>query len=89
MKKSIFLLFLIFLSSINHTASAQKLSRTEKKIVSKVKSYDLAAIDFLEKVVNINSGTMNLAGVKKLDEYLKTHLKRFILPHDGLTCLAR
>lgn len=75
MKKSIFLLFLIFLSSINHTASAQKLSRTEKKIVSKVKSYNLAAIDFLEKVVNINSGTMNLAGVKKVGRVFEDAFK--------------
>ena len=27
---------------------------------------DEAAIDFLEKVVNINSGTMNLDGVRKV-----------------------
>lgn len=43
---------------------AQRLTRTEKKIVEKVKSLDLESIDFLEKVVNINSGTMNLSGVR-------------------------
>ena len=47
-----------------HTSRAQRLNRTEKKIVEKVKSLDQASIAFLEKVVNINSGTMNLAGVK-------------------------
>lgn len=45
---------------------AQKLSRAEKKIVSKVKSYDNEAIDFLEKVVNINSGSLNIDGVKEV-----------------------
>jgi glutamate carboxypeptidase len=43
---------------------AQKLSSVEKKIVEKVKTYDNESIAFLEKVVNINSGTMHLAGVR-------------------------
>lgn len=45
---------------------AQKLSSVEKKIVEKLKTYDNESIAFLEKVVNINSGTMNLAGVKAM-----------------------
>ncbi len=44
---------------------AQKLSRTEKKIVQSVEKNNAEAIDFLERVVNINSGTLNLEGVKK------------------------
>lgn len=50
----------------------QRLSRTEKKIVEKVKAMDEASIDFLEKVVNINSGTMNLEGVKKVGDEFST-----------------
>lgn len=47
-----------------NSSYGQRLSRTENKIVEKVKAMDEASIDFLEKVVNINSGTMNLEGVK-------------------------
>ena len=65
MKKSHIYLFLALVFSFK-SAEAQRLSRTEKKIVEKVKAMDEAAIDFLEKVVNINSGTMNLDGVRKV-----------------------
>ena len=46
------------------TLEAQKLSRIEKKIVQKVKTYEVESVAFLEKVVNINSGTMHLEGVR-------------------------
>ncbi|MEK9853053.1 MAG: M20/M25/M40 family metallo-hydrolase, partial [Flavobacteriaceae bacterium] len=55
--------FLIFLF-IGHQLQAQKLSRTEQKIIQKVKSLEGESIAFLEKVVNINSGTLNQEGVK-------------------------
>ncbi|MGB1448318.1 MAG: M20/M25/M40 family metallo-hydrolase [Flavobacteriaceae bacterium] len=63
--------FLALLSLTFFTATqlnAQKLSRTEKKIVATVKGYEEASVDFLEKVVNINSGTMNLEGVKEVGQ---------------------
>ena len=65
MKKLHIYLFLALVFTFKF-AEAQRLSRTEKKIVNKVKAMDEAAIDFLEKVVNINSGTMNLDGVRKV-----------------------
>ncbi|MGB2245975.1 MAG: M20/M25/M40 family metallo-hydrolase [Flavobacteriaceae bacterium] len=67
MKKSPFIIFMAFLL-IGGVKSllAQKLSRTEKKIVEQVKSYEDESIAFLEKVVNINSGTMNLSGVREV-----------------------
>lgn len=58
-------LVLVFLSL---ALQSQKLKRTEKKIVASVESNNAAAIDFLEKVVNINSGTLNLEGVQKVGE---------------------
>ena len=64
MKKILLTTILLVLNLPIHTSRAQRLNRTEKKIVEKVKSLDQASIAFLEKVVNINSGTMNLAGVK-------------------------
>lgn len=67
MKNSPFIIFMAFLL-IGGVKSllAQKLSRTEKKIVEQVKSYEDESIAFLEKVVNINSGTMNLSGVREV-----------------------
>ena len=44
----------------------QDLSRTEKKIIKTVESQNDEAIAFLEKVVNMNSGTLNLNGVKEV-----------------------
>jgi glutamate carboxypeptidase len=46
--------------------SSQKLSRTEKKILKSVETHVDESIDYLEKVVNINSGTLNLKGVEKV-----------------------
>ena len=61
------LIALLFVASL----SAQKLSRTEKKIVSTIERNNAEAIDFLEKVVNINSGTLNAEGVKKVGMVFK------------------
>jgi glutamate carboxypeptidase len=47
-------------------SSAQKLSRTEKKIAATVSRNAPEALAFLEKVVNINSGTLNLDGVREV-----------------------
>ena len=71
MKKLHIYLFLALVFTFKF-AEAQRLSRTEKKIVEKVKAMDEAAIDFLEKVVNINSGTMNLDGVRKVGAEFNT-----------------
>jgi len=51
--------------------SAQKLSRTEKKIVASVEKNNSEAIGFLEKVVNINSGTLNAKGVQEVGRVFK------------------
>lgn len=56
------LLVFLFVFSIN----AQKLSKLEKKIIKQVEFNNDEAILLLEKVVNINSGTLNLEGVKKV-----------------------
>lgn len=45
---------------------AQKLSRTEKKLVGSVTKNNPEAIAFLEKVVNFNSGTLNKAGITQV-----------------------
>ncbi|NHF58149.1 M20 family metallopeptidase [Flavobacteriaceae bacterium TP-CH-4] len=45
---------------------AQKLTRKEKKLVKSIENNNADAIAFLEKVVNINSGTLNASGVKEV-----------------------
>ncbi|WP_422348828.1 M20/M25/M40 family metallo-hydrolase [Flagellimonas sp.] len=53
------------------TLTAQKLSRTEKKIVKTITQNNADAIAFLEQVVNINSGTLNAKGVKEVGMVFK------------------
>ena len=72
MMKIFRLSLLLLLLSCCINLEAQKLSKTEKKIIKNVSSNNLEAIDFLDKVVNINSGTMNFDGVKAVgDEFGK------------------
>ena len=59
-------LFSFFLSILCVNAYSQKLSKTEKKIIEKIESYHEESVDFLERVVNINSGSLNLAGVREV-----------------------
>ncbi len=61
---------LLFLS-ISTSIHAQKLSKTEKKIIKTIEVNHESALQFLEKVVNINSGTMNHPGVKEVGMVFK------------------
>jgi glutamate carboxypeptidase len=65
MKKISFLFCFIFVLPLFSLAQT-KLSRAEKKIVSSVIKNKDEAIQFLEKVVNINSGSLNVDGVRKV-----------------------
>ncbi len=67
-KISILYFFLFFL--IN-TMQAQKLSNIEKNIIASVETNHKSALLFLEKVVNLNSGTMNHLGVKEVRNVFK------------------
>lgn len=56
-------------------ASAQKgLSSTERRIRSSVEQHREAQVGFLERVVNINSGTLNVEGVRKVGEVFRAAL---------------
>ncbi|MBA6314348.1 M20/M25/M40 family metallo-hydrolase [Cellulophaga baltica] len=63
MKKHYIFLCLLALSL---NGFSQKLSKTEKNIIASVERNNAEAKQFLEKVVNINSGTLNLEGVKEV-----------------------
>src|SRR6478752_7757265 len=48
------------------SVSAQKLSSDEQQIAKLIQSYQTESIQFLEQTVNINSGTYNTVGVRKV-----------------------
>jgi glutamate carboxypeptidase len=52
-------------------ALADGLSGDEKKIVSAVKTHHQESVALLEKLVNVNSGTLNIAGVTKVADMLR------------------
>jgi len=62
-----FLLLCLYL-----TAAAQALSPEEQKIVKYIDAHSAAAVELLEKVVNIESATQNLAGVKRVGEVFQS-----------------
>jgi glutamate carboxypeptidase len=67
---------LITMSALPSPAGAQqKLSPTERKMVAYVQQHEEDAISFLEKVVNINSGTMNVEGVRAVGAEFDSELK--------------
>ena len=71
--KLVTLLF-IFLSIFS--TNAQKLNKIEQKILTQVEINNDEAILLLEKVANINSGTLNLKGVKKVGDVFSEEFQK-------------
>jgi ribosomal protein L18 len=69
------LLLLVLLQSI-FSVSAQNLSNTEKKIVTYINTHLPEAEKLLIETVNINSGTLNITGVKKVGEIFGRELEK-------------
>lgn len=67
------LTLLLFLSAV---AFAQKLNADEQKIVEYIDTNSAAAISLLEKIVNIESPTEDIAGVKASGAVLMAELKK-------------
>jgi glutamate carboxypeptidase len=55
-------------------ATTETLSPTEVAIVRHVDEHDAEALALLERIVNINSGTMNFAGVRAVGDVLRREL---------------
>ena len=53
------------------TARAAELSTVERRIVAAVDANQAAALTLLEQVVNINSGSMNLTGVRQVGDVFR------------------
>jgi glutamate carboxypeptidase len=63
------------ISSAAHAqSSASHLTAPERAIVKAVDAHNGEALALLERLVNINSGTMNFAGVKQVGDVLRTEL---------------
>ena len=74
--KSILLGFSLVAATALSTPSlnAQALSKTERAIVAAVDPRNAEGLALLEKLVNINSGTMNFAGVRQVADVLRKEL---------------
>jgi glutamate carboxypeptidase len=57
-------------------AAAGELSPAELRIVAEVKAQSADAVDLLERSVNINSGTLNLAGVRAVGQLFRHEFDR-------------
>lgn len=64
---------------------SQGLTDTEKKIINWVKLHSKDAEKLLEEAVNINSGTFNIAGVKKNGEIFSRELEKAGLKTEWVT----
>ncbi|MFP8489767.1 M20/M25/M40 family metallo-hydrolase [Gracilimonas sp. Q87] len=64
--KRLIILPILLLFSLN--LSAQQLSETEQKILDRIDANHAEALQLLETNVNINSGTLNFDGVRKVGE---------------------
>ena len=65
---------LIFVLLLNLTLSAQTITSAEEKMVQYLRANEKSQIDLIEKSVNINSGTLNLKGVKEVGMLYKAEL---------------
>jgi glutamate carboxypeptidase len=76
MKRSILKILLLLIVAHSQSVFSQKLTRKEKKILKTIEMNNANAIHFLEKVVNINSGTMNHEGVKEVAMLFKDEFEK-------------
>jgi len=66
--------FLLLLLTFASSLSARQLTKEEKQIIKNVEKNHEESVTFLENTVNINSGTYNVAGVKKVGLIYKAFL---------------
>lgn len=68
------LLFPLLLTLVPRVVWAQNLDPVERRLVEQVDRHTDAAMAFLERVVNINSGTMNADGIRRVGEAFRQEL---------------
>ncbi len=62
---------LVLASAAGAQKSAANLSRQERAVVSAVDAHNAAALALLQRTVDINSGTLNFTGVKKVGDIFR------------------
>ncbi len=72
MKKFLFSTAFLFIA---FNAGTQPLSKTEQQVLKNIDADFAATMELLKASVNINSGTFNIAGVKKVSELYAKELK--------------
>jgi len=70
-----FLVSLLLSAPAGAQRKPQSLSKTERAIVAAVDPANPEGLALLERIVNINSGTMNFAGVRQVAEILRIELE--------------
>ena len=73
--------FLTSVALLASLSSAQSLPPVEAKIIASVNADQKASEELLEQMVNINSGTLNPPGVRKMADFLKPKFESL-----GFTC---
>ena len=71
----IFACFMSFTLTTQVVLAQTRLSSTEQRIVAAAAAENSRAIQLLETLVNINSGTMNLEGVTRVGEVMRSQLE--------------
>ena len=71
---NVVLVCLLFSASPGICTASQSLDANESAIVAWTEAHKDEAIDLLEKLVNINSGSLNLQGVKDVGAILRSEL---------------
>ncbi|NID10532.1 M20/M25/M40 family metallo-hydrolase [Fibrivirga algicola] len=77
-------LFLL-LSLLTYTARSQSLSATEKNVIAAVRKQLPETEAFLEKVVNINSGTLNKEGVRTVGKLMADEFEKLGFKTEWIT----
>ena len=80
MKRSIIFSLILFLSCLQ-TVYPQQPSDIEKKVIAYIEKHMPDALSLLKESANINSGTLNITGVKKVGALYKKELEKA-----GFTC---
>src|SRR4249919_841756 len=66
-----YLVCLVALPATLRSQSSATLSSIERSVTRAVDSHNAEALSLLERLVNINSGTLNLAGVRQVGDVLR------------------
>jgi glutamate carboxypeptidase len=66
---------ILFLSSIVFIGYTQPLSKTEQQLLKNIEADYTATMELLKQSVNINSGTFNIEGIKKVGQLYAKELE--------------